>query len=343
VSEPKQKPDPIDRLHDAARWLHERRNDPLPFRHVTDKQNTWTQPQLDETVAYLRPVGGLDVRADKHPDIFSEAVAKARQEELEPGLVEVPYIPRSHRSSGVAAGFAVASSVAALAALVFVVGFPASQGPAGDDGSSNSAWTWLKSSLNSAPPRKPTPVVRATSDSTQALLSLGDRAKPPAVGTPATIAAPGSALGVSVSTATVPSIPVAAPPPPSPPQQQPVVASLPPPETSPEPQTRPEPTAQPVREINRDEVSRFVRRGEEMLATGDLQAARLLLLRAAEAHDARAALSLARTYDPIALKQISVADLHSDLEQARKWYQKAQEWGAPEAKRQLEALANYRR
>jgi len=44
-----------------------------------------------------------------------------------------------------------------------------------------------------------------------------------------------------------------------------------------------------VREINPDEVAGFVRRAQELLTTGDLQAARLLLLRAAEAHDARAA------------------------------------------------------
>jgi hypothetical protein len=67
----------------------------------------------------------------------------------------------------------------------------------------------------------------------------------------------------------------------------------------------------------------------------------LLLLHAAGARDARAALALAKTYDPIALRQFSSAELGPDLAQARNWYQKAREWGAPEAQRQLDALASY--
>ena len=48
-----------------------------------------------------------------------------------------------------------------------------------------------------------------------------------------------------------------------------------------------------MREIDPDEVAGFVKRAQELLATGDLQAGRLLLLRAAEARNARAALLLA--------------------------------------------------
>jgi TPR repeat protein len=96
-----------------------------------------------------------------------------------------------------------------------------------------------------------------------------------------------------------------------------------------------------MRKINPDEVASFVKRAQELLVTGDLQAARFLLLRAAEAHDARAALYLAKTFDPIVSKQLGEGDLKPDLAQARKWYQKAEEWGAPEARRQLDALASY--
>ena len=99
----------------------------------------------------------------------------------------------------------------------------------------------------------------------------------------------------------------------------------------------------PVREIDPDEVAGFVKRAQELLATGDLQAGRLLLLRAAEARDARAALLLAKTFDPILSKQFGAADPEPDLAQARNWYQKAEEWGASEARRQLEALASFNR
>ena len=98
-----------------------------------------------------------------------------------------------------------------------------------------------------------------------------------------------------------------------------------------------------MREINPDEVAGFLRRAQELLVAGDVQAARLLLLRAAEAHDAGAALSLAKTFDPLLSKQFGAADPEPDLAQARNWYQKAEEWGALEARRQLEALASYNR
>lgn len=98
-----------------------------------------------------------------------------------------------------------------------------------------------------------------------------------------------------------------------------------------------------MREINPDEVAVFLTRAQELLASGDVQAARLLLLRAAEAHDARAALLLAKTFDPILSKQFGAADPEPDLAQARNWYQKAEEWGASEARRQLEALASFNR
>ena len=148
-----------------------------------------------------------------------------------------------------------------------------------------------------------------------------------------TSATPVATVGVPASAAAVASVP-AAPPTPQP-QPQPSITSSEPPAA-----TRAEP---PVREINPDEVAVFLRRAQELLASGDVQAARLLLLRAAEAHDARAALSLAKTFDPILSKQFGAADPEPDLAQARNWYQKAEEWGALEARRQLEALANYNR
>jgi hypothetical protein len=150
---------------------------------------------------------------------------------------------------------------------------------------------------------------------------------------------------------------------PAPPQQQPTAPQLqqpaalppPPPQAQPQPQTiaslpaanapapQPQSRADTVRELSPNEIAGLVRRAQEMLANGDVKAARLLLLRAAEARDARAALALAKTYDPIALRQLSTTDPGPDLAQARNWYQKAREWGAPEAQRQLDALASYPR
>ena len=105
----------------------------------------------------------------------------------------------------------------------------------------------------------------------------------------------------------------------------------------------PQPRADAVRELSPNEIAGLIRRAQEQLANGDVKAARSSLLRAAEAHDARAALALAKTFDPIALRQFSSTDPGPDLAQARTWYQRAREWGAPEAQRQLDALASYSR
>jgi hypothetical protein len=166
-------------------------------------------------------------------------------------------------------------------------------------------------------------------------------------------AAPGAVITTS---STVPASAVPAPQPPQPaalpqqappPQQQPPpqpqqqIASLPPASAA-APQQQPQPRADIIRELSANEIAALVRRAQEMLANGDVKAARLLLQRAAEAHDARAALALAKTFDPIALRHFSAAEPGPDLNQARNWYQKAREWGAPEAQRQLDALASYR-
>jgi len=103
-----------------------------------------------------------------------------------------------------------------------------------------------------------------------------------------------------------------------------------------------EPSQPPKPEIKPREVADFIRRAKDRLDQGDLHAARLLLLRAAEAQDPNAALYLAKTFDPMLSKQFSAFSPDPDPAQARSWYQKAQEWGSPEAQHQLDTLASYR-
>jgi hypothetical protein len=127
--------------------------------------------------------------------------------------------------------------------------------------------------------------------------------------------------------------PVAAvPPTPSPPP-----APAPKPETS-EPKQSETPTGV-VRHLDRDELDKLLKRGEKFLENGDISAARLLLRRAAEAGDARAALALATTYDPLVLKQIGALGAKADVAQAQTWYQKASELGSAEAVVRLQRLA----
>jgi hypothetical protein len=86
------------------------------------------------------------------------------------------------------------------------------------------------------------------------------------------------------------------------------------------------------------EVERLVKRGEAYLAQGDIAAARLILGRAAEARDARAAFSLAATYDPAVLKKLRAVGFRADVAQARAWYVKAAEYGSADATQRLAAL-----
>jgi hypothetical protein len=330
VSDPKQRD--LDSIGHAASWLRERSNDPDPVRLVRakDTQDWPAQGKPDETVAHLRPVQPQDSQAHKQSAIFAEAVARAMQEQGEPDLVEAPFVLQNRRAFvNIAARFAVAIGVSALVALVFIAAFPASQGPVDEDGlASLPVLRSLRSSLFPAPQRKPAPslVTRDGSGPVNERLSLGVNVNSPDPG--------GTVGGASASAATVPSGPAEPTPQWQPQPQQPVASQGPPVAARAEP---------PVREIDPNEVAGFVRRGQELLTSGDLQAARLLLLRAAQAHDAQAALLLAKSFDPILSKQFGMADAEPDLAKARNWYQKAEEWGASEARRELDALASYPR
>jgi hypothetical protein len=99
-----------------------------------------------------------------------------------------------------------------------------------------------------------------------------------------------------------------------------------------------QPQADVVRSLDSREIAALLKRGQDLLSGGDVQSARLLLLRGAEARDARSALLVGTTYDPALLRQVG-ADGLADIAQARMWYQRAKEWGEPDAQRKLEALA----
>lgn len=94
-----------------------------------------------------------------------------------------------------------------------------------------------------------------------------------------------------------------------------------------------------VRGLERDELAGLVKRGQALLAEGDISSARLLLRRAAEAGDAAAALTLAGTYDRAELAKLKVIGVAHDHAQAKAWYAKAIEHGSAEAVRRMQQLA----
>lgn len=141
-----------------------------------------------------------------------------------------------------------------------------------------------------------------------------------------TIAARPVVAPAPVAAAPVSAAPVAAPPPVA------MAAAAPP-----MPAVRQQ--AEVVRSLDPKEIATLIKRGQDLLAAGDVQSARLLLMRGAEARDARAALLLGTTYDPARLRQMGADGPLADVAQARLWYQRAKEWGEPDAQRQLDALA----
>ena len=117
---------------------------------------------------------------------------------------------------------------------------------------------------------------------------------------------------------------------PSPTQFQPQVIAAEPPIAPPPAQ----------RKLDQEEIAVLLKRGKDLIANGDLAAARLVLQRAANANDAEAALALGATYDPYVLRALKVYGFKADPVMARVWYEKARELGSAAAPRRLEMLTS---
>lgn len=90
----------------------------------------------------------------------------------------------------------------------------------------------------------------------------------------------------------------------------------------------------------RDRADKLVQRGERELANGNIAQARGFFMRAADSGLARGALMLASTFDPAELARLKVQGVQANPDEARKWYERARELGAPEASDRLTALSN---
>jgi hypothetical protein len=159
--------------------------------------------------------------------------------------------------------------------------------------------------------------------------------------TPAMLSAPPARPQQPLSTASLPTVnaPVPVAPTTVAPMGAAPLAGVPP-AASPQAAAPSQPT---VRNLEPREIASFLSRAQDLISSGDLQSARLLLRRAAEAQNARAAFALAETYDPIVLKRFGASAPAADVTSARSWYEKAREWGAPDAQRQLDALEAFAR
>ena len=110
--------------------------------------------------------------------------------------------------------------------------------------------------------------------------------------------------------------------------------SQPPPTGSP-PSGRLAPEVQPE---ERERALRQMRRGDEKMEEGSIAEARLFYKRAADGGLAEAAMALAATYDPAELLRRNVRGIEPNPADARRWYERANELGAPGAGERLRRL-----
>ncbi|HSU04412.1 MAG TPA: hypothetical protein VLI93_02460 [Acetobacteraceae bacterium] len=86
-------------------------------------------------------------------------------------------------------------------------------------------------------------------------------------------------------------------------------------------------------------LEELLKRGDAMLALGDISGARSMYIRAAEGGSARAARQVGETYDPAFLSRVGTAGMSTDSAAAATWYRKAIALGDAEAAARLTRLS----
>ena len=145
--------------------------------------------------------------------------------------------------------------------------------------------------------------------------------------------------------------PVAAPPPAvaAAPRQEPApqrILTAAPPEPQPQPAARIEPAAPSLGQapakkmsISADTETAMLDRAAQMLSNGDVSSARLLFEHVAKKGSGKAAMALARTFDPAFFGSINTRGLKPDPAKAKEWYSVAANLGQDEARSRLGAFS----
>jgi hypothetical protein len=88
------------------------------------------------------------------------------------------------------------------------------------------------------------------------------------------------------------------------------------------------------------EIAAKMKIGADLMANGDVAAARMMFERAAEAGEAAAAFALAETYDPLVLRTLRLRGaIAPDPALARRWYEKARDLGSSAAPERIARLS----
>lgn len=307
-------------------------DEPSPYapkwvRDAADARRGRTVERRDTAPGGPEDLDAKDFRRPSMPTASNEPVLVDRYRlprSLEPTLMPEPWpVPRMRSALGLMARFTVAAAIAALVALFVVGNFPKSWLSAGntqkqDSPSFGSRFSGQHGLTAEQPKRATAQLIPSQEVSRGAGLSTA-------------VESPTAAQPAASPAAQVPAGPTG-----------PTQAAAP---TRAQASATVQPQAGPaksfvIRQIEREEIAELMRRGEAFIATGDFASARLVLQRAAEGGDPRAALTLAGTYDPIVLEKLGIQGFASDIAMARLWYERAKEFGSAEALRRLEMLAS---
>ncbi len=98
------------------------------------------------------------------------------------------------------------------------------------------------------------------------------------------------------------------------------------------------PTSSAPQALSAQDIAALMARGDQLLADGDIVAARGFYERAAEQGSAPASTAVGKTYDPGFLEQLHVRGTRGDAGLAAQWYRKANAAGDPQAELHLKKL-----
>lgn len=92
--------------------------------------------------------------------------------------------------------------------------------------------------------------------------------------------------------------------------------------------------------LSEEKERAMIQRAETLLSTRDVSAARNIYRYLVQQGSGEAAFGMARTYDPAYVEEIGVAGMNAqDVDEAKKWYERAALLGHKEAQRRLKVMA----
>jgi hypothetical protein len=175
------------------------------------------------------------------------------------------------------------------------------------------------------------PLAAASATPASATIATAPQAPAPVAPTAVAVATAQPSLAPASTTATSETVALAEPQPDPPPRVETSPVVEPPAEERPSAAVPPSPPA-PA------EIQELVSRGTQLLATGDIAAARVFFERAAEQGSAAAATAAGKTYDPLYLEETHVRGIRGDPVAAAKWYRRASANGDKEADLRMRKL-----